>query len=607
VRGVTQRLRALRAICPLRAFCALRSRTTPDCETAPVRRRSRRLSGQILAFQLLILVGTLALGFVLALVGTQSRLDDQYEERALLVARSVAATPEIARAVARGDADGSVQRRAEAIRRSTGTTFVVVTDARGIRVSHPDPRRIGQRVSTDPSEALRGGTVLAVEDGTLGRSARAKVPLREGGRIVGAVSVGIHVRALNRELRTLVPVLALYLSGALVLGVGASLLLARRLKRQTFGLELDELTGLVQEHEAMLHGIREGVVVIDPAGRLRLVNDQATRLTGLTRADVGRRVRDVAGGTPLGALLDGESPGTDELLVHGDRVVVANRMAVRRDGRDLGAVATLRDRTELDDLVRELDSVRGLTDALRAQAHEFAGRLHTIAGLLALGHPEDARAFIAEIADADVGLRHEIAERIGEPRVAALLLAKATIAGERGVGLELAPESALDGELRDPREVLTIVGNLVDNAIDAAAGRPGARVVVGLAVEADALVAWVRDTGPGVAEADREAVFSPGWSTKAAQGRGVGLSLVRQLVARRGGDVAVEDAEDGQPGAVFTAWVPGAVLDDGPRAAPIGVRADPAVDRDDRSSGSGVDRDGATAPGGPASRPGERP
>jgi two-component system CitB family sensor kinase len=256
-------------------------------------------------------------------------------------------------------------------------------------------------------------------------------------------------------------------------------------------------------------------------------------------------------------------------------------MAVRRDGRDLGAVITLRDRTELDDLVRELDSVRGLSDAMRAQAHEFAGRLHTLAGLLALGHHDDARAFIAEISDTDVGIRHEIAERIGEPRLAALLLAKSTIAAERGVQLDLAPESRLDADLLDPREVLTVVGNLVDNAIDAAAtGVPGTAtpgghdpagaqhgvgspaVVVGLLAEADALVAWVRDTGPGVAAADRENVFAAGWSTKeggAAGGRGVGLSLVRQLVDRRGGEVGVEDAEDGRGGAVFTLWLPGAV------------------------------------------------
>jgi two-component system CitB family sensor kinase len=532
-----------------------------------VRRGPRRLSGQILVFQLLILAGTLVAGFGLAIAAAQSRLDEQYEARALLVARSVAATPEVARAVARGDRGGEVQRRAEAIRRATGTTFVVVTDERGIRFSHPDPRRIGRRVSTDPSAALRGETVLAVETGTLGRSARAKIPLRDGSRIVGEVSVGIHERALHRELRSLAPGLALYLSVALLIGVLASYLLARRLERQTFGLELRELRSLVQEHEAMLHGIREGVVVLDADGRLRLVNDEATRLTGLRAVDVGRSVDDLVPEGPLRALLHGDSPGTDELLLHGERIVVANRIAVRRDDRDLGAVATLRDRTELDDLVRELDSVRGLSEALRAQAHEFAGRLHTLAGLLALGHHEEARAFIAEATDADVGLRHEIAERIAEPRVAALLLAKATIAAERGVILDLSPDSRLDEDLLDPREVLTIVGNLVDNAIDAAATapRPGEppRVLLGVAAEADALLVWVRDSGPGVPEDDREAVFRAGFSTKAVSGRGVGLSLVRQLVLRRGGEIALEDAaaqdDDGPAGAVFTVWLPGAV------------------------------------------------
>jgi two-component system CitB family sensor kinase len=551
-----------------------------------VHRGPRRLSGQILAFQLVILAVTLLAGFALAVASAQSRLDEQYEARALLVARSVAATPEVARAVVRDDRDGEVQRRAEAIRRATGTTFVVVTDERGIRFSHPDPRRIGRRVSTDPSAALRGETVLAVETGTLGRSARAKIPLRHEGAIVGEVSVGIHERALHRELRSLAPGLALYLSVALLIGVLASYLLARRLERQTYGLELRELRSLVQEHEAMLHGIREGVVVLDADGRLRLVNDEATRLTGLRAADVGRPVDEAVPDGALRALLRGDSPGTDELLLHGERIVVANRIAVRRDDRDLGAVATLRDRTELDDLVRELDSVRGLSEALRAQAHEFAGRLHTLAGLLALGHHEEARAFIAEATDADVGLRHEIAERIAEPRVAALLLAKATIAAERGVILDLSPDSRLDEDLLDPREVLTIVGNLVDNAIDAAATapRPGEppRVLLGVAAEADALLVWVRDSGPGVPEGDREAVFRAGFSTKAVSGRGVGLSLVHQLVVRRGGEIALEDAadqdDDGPAGAVFTVWLPGAVRGaDGARPTDAGPATDPAT------------------------------
>ena len=381
----------------------------------------RRLSTQILVFQVLIVTGTLIVGLALAFRGEQTRVDDEYERRALAVAQSVAAVPEIADAIEAADRSGIVQRRAEAIRRNSGMAFVVVTDLDGIRYSHPDPARIGERVSTDPSEALAGRTVLAVETGTLGRSARAKVPLRAvGGRIVGIVSVGILEGALHREIADLIPAMGIYLVVALALGVGASLLLARRLKRQTFGLELDEVAALVQEREAMLHGIREGVIIVDPDGRLLLVNDEARRLTGLPSSAAGTPLDEAVGAGRLADVIAGRVTGNDLLIVRGEHVIVANRTTVRRDGRVLGAIVTLRDRTELETLVR------------------------------------------------------------------------------------------------------------------------------------------VRDTGPGVPAAARAAVFEPGYSTKGEEGRGVGLSLVRQLVERRGGWVEVEDAREGC-GAVFTAWLPEAV------------------------------------------------
>ena len=520
----------------------------------------RRLSTQILVFQVLIVAGTLIVGLALAFGGEQSRVDDEYERRALAVAQSVAAMPEVARAIDAADRSGVVQRRAEAIRRSSGMAFVVVTDRKGIRYSHPNVERIGERVSTDPSEALAGRTVLAVETGTLGRSARAKVPLRGAdGRVVGVVSVGILEGALHREIADLVPAMGLYLAVALALGVGASLLLARRLKRQTFGLELDEVAALVQEREAMLHGIREGVIIVDPGGRLLLVNDEARRLTGLPSSAAGAPLDEAVGPGRLADTLAGRVRGNDLLIVRGENVIVANRTTVRRDGRELGAIVTLRDRTELETLVRELDSVRSLSDAMRAQAHEFSNRLHTLAGMLAMGHHDDAARFIVEVTETDEQLRRELAERIADARLAALLLAKSAVATERGVSLVLSEDSRLEHDLVDAREGLTLLGNLVDNALDAAAAGDGPPLVrVHLADEAGALLVRVRDTGPGVPAAVRAAVFEPGYSTKAQEGRGVGLSLVRQLVERRGGWVEVEDARDG-PGAVFTAWLPEAV------------------------------------------------
>jgi two-component system CitB family sensor kinase len=523
--------------------------------------RRRRLSSQIFAFQAAILVLTLLLGCLLALRASQQRLDHDSEQRALAVAQTVAAQPEIARAVADDDRAGIVQARAEEVRRATGTSFVVVTDRRGIRFSHPDAALIGEQVSTDPGPALHGRMVLAVQTGTLGRSARAKVPLRlPDGAIVGEVSVGILESTIRAQLIDAVPVIVLYGAIALAAGLLASVLLAARLKRQTFGLELDEIADLLQEREATLRGIREGVVAVDRRGRVRVVNDEAWRLLSLPPGAVGRPVDDLKGDARLKDVLAGRVEGSDLILLHGDRVLVANYMPVIHDGVELGGVTTLRDRTELEALLRELGSVRDLTDAMRAQAHEFSNRLHAVSGLLQLGHGEEALAFIKEVAHADAALRDAVTARISDPLVGALLLAKSAVAGERGVDLVLAEDCRLDRELRDPRAILTVLGNLIDNALDAArtGGSDPAVVRVALHLVRDsALLIAVADSGPGIPIDERQRIFEPGYSTKPESGvgsRGVGLALVQRLVERRGGRVAVSDAPEG--GALFEVVLP---------------------------------------------------
>jgi two-component system CitB family sensor kinase len=533
--------------------------------------RRRGLSTQIFAFQALILALTLLVGCLLALRASQQRLDHESERRALAVAQSVAADPAIGRALAAGDHSGIVQARAEAVRRATGTSFVVVADRQGIRYSHPDPANIGRRVSTDPGPALRGETVLAVQTGTLGRSARAKVPLRAAdGPIVGEVSVGILESTIRGQLRSAIPVIALYGAIALAAGLLASMVLAARLKRQTFGLELNEIADLLQEREATLRGIREGVVAVDPRGRVKVVNDEARRLLDLTPDAVGRPVEDVASDARLGDVLAGRLEGSDLTLLAGERVLVANYVRVRHEGRDLGGVTTLRDRTELEGLLRELDSVRDLADAMRAQAHEFSNRLHTLSGLLQLGHDEEALSFIREIAHADAALRGPVTERIRDPLVGALLVAKAAVASERGVELQLSEETLLDRELRDPRALLTVLGNLIDNALDAARQGSGEAPVTEVALHVlddGQLLVRVADSGPGIASGERDRIFEPGYSTKPTAGagaRGVGLSLVKRLVERRGGSIRVSDAPQG--GALFEVRLPVVLL---PAAAPV--------------------------------------
>ncbi|GGP98807.1 sensor histidine kinase [Streptomyces roseolilacinus] len=530
---------------------------------------------QLLLIQVAMVTGVTVLVTGLFLAPLSGQLDDQAMRRALAVAQTTASSRLAGDLLASRPApDGPVQAEAERIRRATGSEYVVVMDARGVRWSHPNPARIGGVVSTDPSGALAGRDVLEIDSGTLGRSARGKVPLRDGdGRIVGAVSVGIAYDSVRARFLAEIPGLLAYAGGALAAGALAAWLIARRVQRQTRDLAFSDIAALLAEREAMLHGIREGVVALDGAGRVRLVNDEAQRLLDLGSRVTGRPLDEVLGGGRTADVLAGRVRGEDLVAVHGRRVLVANRMPTD----DGGAVVTLRDRTELERLGRELDATRGLIDALRAQDHEHANRMHTLLGLLQLELHEEAVEYLTEVAGVHRTTAEQVTEKVHDPLVAALLVGKATVAAERGVALRVAAGSLLPDRLVAPSELVTVVGNLVDNAVDAAAGSPDAAVEVELGARGRTAVLRVADSGPGVPAEQREAVFTEGWSTKLrpshGAGRGLGLPLVRRLAERHGGRVEVGTAAGG--GAEFTVVLPEALAEPPPGRVPDGDPADP--------------------------------
>ncbi len=531
-------------------------------------RRNLALSTRIMLLQFGIVASTALVGFALTVHLTREQLDHQYGQRALAIAEAVAASPTIRDAFDDPDPAETIQPVAEAIRTASGASFVVVANRNWIRYSHPNPGQIGKPLSTDPGPALQGRAWVGTETGTLGRSVRGKVPVRDyEGNIIGVVSVGILEAQISAALRDQLPELSIYVLLALALGVAGSVLLARRLKRQTFGLEPREIARLLEQREAMLHGIREGVVATDRGGRLTLVNDEARRLLGLDADSVGRPVADLVPPGRLRDVLVGDLSGPDEVVLRGDRVLVANRMPVVVRDSVAGAIVTLRDRTELDGLTRELVGARSMADALRAQAHEFSNRLHTIAGLVELRRNDDAVRFIAGTTLIHQELTESLVERVGDPTLTALLLAKASVATERGVRLRLASDTFLVGETEDSRDLLTVVGNLVDNALDAAADGPpdpddpadpdgGGWVEVCVRAEdGGGVVVRVRDSGPGIDPALVDEIFRDGFTTKVAAAglrRGLGLALVAQAARRWGGSVQVRN----DPGAVFTVRLP---------------------------------------------------
>lgn len=421
---------------PLRALWSFRSRTP------------RPLATQVLLLQVAIVAASIVAAGVLSFWLAREQLVGQYQERALSLARVVATTPEIVDAY--GDADPSrrIQPIAEAIRRSSGASFVVVTDKGGIRYSHPNPERIGERVSTDPSTALGGQEFVGVERGTLGVSVRAKVPVADrAGQVIGIVSLGFLEEELASDLAATVPFIAGSVLLALALGLTGSVAVARRLRRQTFDLGPREIAGLLEEHQ-------------------------------------------------------------------------------------------------------ELDNVKRLTNALRAQTHEFANKLHTIAGLIELGRYREAVRFITETALVHQEQLDAIQAQIADPVVAALLLAKTAVASERGVQLRIADDTRLPAEAGDARDLVTVVGNLVDNAIEAAAPARG-WVEVSVRGGAEGVDVRVRDSGPGIDPTVADEIFREGTTSKTGH-FGIGLALVDQVVRRRGGWVRV--ANEG--GAVFTASLP---------------------------------------------------
>ncbi|MFJ8960488.1 ATP-binding protein [Lentzea sp. NPDC102401] len=509
-------------------------------------RRRRSLASQLLAWQLVVV--TLLLGAVgaLTVVQTGSNFRSNEERRMLSVAETVAANSLVQEEMGNWRL---LSAPAETARSLSGASYVLILDENRLVIASPDPAQIGSTLDTRAT-ALEGRSWT----GTIGDSIEAHVPVFDptsrqvnGMVIAGAEEPGIFAGALEQPVDVL-----RYLAIALIIGVTGSLLLARRVKNQTLGLEPHEITALVENREALLHGIREGVVGLDGQNRITLVNDHASDLLALPEDAVGRSVEELELNDRLRDVLTGRATGVDQLVLRQGVVLTLNRMPI--DGA--GAVVTLRDRTELLALQHELDASQHATDTLRAQAHEFANRLHTIAGLISLKEYDEVTNYIHQISSAQDQWRTEVGESIGDPAVAALLIAKASLAAERGTALRLGPDSVL-GRVDEAlsADLVMVLGNLVDNALDALSSLntngAGKWIEVGVMQLDDEVQVVVRDSGPGVAPELAEEVFRHGFTTKAASHgeRGIGLALIRRACLRRGGSVSVS-------GSVFTARLP---------------------------------------------------
>lgn len=510
----------------------------------------RSLAGQAIALQIVVIAVVVVAGSVLALLDARRDGDAAARQQVVSIATALADSPSTAVALESGRATEVLQPVTEAVRTNTDIAFITIMSPDGTRFTHTDPRQIGGQYLGSIEPALRGETFTEVYTGTLGPSIRAIAPVRDAsGRVVGLVAAGITQQTLAQRWRDQWPMIATVGIAALALSLVGVWAIRRRLLRQTHGLRPDELRVMYEHHDAILHSVSEGLVVLDH-GKVALINDEARRLLALPP---GRVTRD-----DLPDFLRAYAPGArDEVHVTDARVLVVNRSRVADTAHS--EVVTVRDRTELQGALGELSSLQILTDSLRAQAHEAANKLHTVITMVEMGRPEEAVTFATEELALSQRLVDRLSHDVGEPALVALLLGKTAQADERGIALSVTEDTHLPSEADDvplsAQEMITVLGNLIDNAMDAC-DRDDPWVEVTVALQDEELLMQVADSGTGMDADAFERAMRRGYSTKAGtepEQHGLGLALVAQVVRRHGGHLTA----DVTYGSVVTVTVPG--------------------------------------------------
>lgn len=549
------------------------------------RRRSGTLARRLFFMQLALIVIVCTALSITSYVTTLASARQATSERVLSIAETLAHDPFVISSVEASNASAAsakLQPYALTVIDTAEVDFVTIMDRDRTRYTHPDRAQLGKHYIGSIDQALSGESQVEVYEGTLGESVRAIVPITDSsGKVTAMVAVGVTLRTLSVARAAAVPQIIIVGLAAIALGGLGSWILSRYLRRVTLGYGPEQLKSLFAFYDSALHSLREGLILIDVDGQLVLYNDEAAELLGLPDPDDRTPISlaEVALPASVQALLSSGRDAVDEIHLTRERVLVVNQKQASqpdngalsggigrgRDGRADGAgdgagsggtVATLRDRTDIQELTGELETMRTLSEALRAQTHEHSNRLHTVATLIELGRSREALDFAVRDQQESQQLTDSFVDSLDEPFITALMIGKAAQAHERGIELTVTAAGELPPSSLDARDLVTVAGNLLDNAFDAAALSEERRVWADFVAADGELIITIADSGPGIDTDEIDAIFHLGASDKAAAprtgGRGFGLVLVKQAVARLGGELDVES--DG--GAIFTVTLP---------------------------------------------------
>ncbi|MFI0153739.1 SpoIIE family protein phosphatase [Streptomyces lydicus] len=341
--------------------------------------RMRTVAGQVFLLQVAIVVVLVAAAMAALVLQSRSDSEREARHRSLAVAQSFANAPGMQAALRSPDPTAVLQPRAEAARKSTGVDFIVVMNTQGIRYTHPMKNRIGKKFVGTLQPALSGGVVTEKIVGTIGPLVQAVVPVfGSDGKVIGLVSAGITIKKVSGVVDDQFPLLFGAAAGVLVLALGGTALVGRRLRRQTHGLGPAEMTRMYEHHDAVLHAVREGVIIVGGDGRVLLANDEARRLLDLPADVEGRQVTELGLDPATAQLLASGRAVTDEVHPVGERLLAVNQRSTDEAGGPPGSVTTLRDTTELRALTGRADVARGRLKLLYDAGTEIGTTLDVV-------------------------------------------------------------------------------------------------------------------------------------------------------------------------------------------------------------------------------------
>lgn len=519
-----------------------------------IRKRPMKLGTTVILMVSAVLFSVLLVVHLIYFSQISNMTRDALASKALAVARTLANSPEIRQGLMKKPEESGIQAIAQAVNKSNDFLFIVVTDMQSIRYSHPEAQRIGQPFKGDDILlALQGKENVAINRGFLAKALRVFTPIYdEHHRQIGVVSIGLELSRVTEQINNSRGSIIWSILFGVLVGLLGTWVFVKVLKRILFGLEPYEISNLFEQRQAMLHSIKEGVIAVDECGEVTLINQAAQELLDYHKSQDDAQLSTLSHAwsqvVDFSQVLYDGTPRRDEEIMVKDRLLLINTVPVLSNGKIIGAISTFRDKTEVRKLMQRLDGMVNYADALRERSHEFMNKLHVILGLLHLKSYKQLENYILKTAN---NYQEEIGSLLGKiksPVIAGFLLSKINRTSDLGHSLVISNESQLPENSNEDQVavLITVLGNLIENALEALGQEPGGEISVSLHYRHGWLHCEVNDDGPGIAPENIEHIFEKGVSSKGAE-RGVGLALVKQQVENVGGNISVES----EPG-IFT-------------------------------------------------------